>query len=46
VYREVRPLRAVDWILILGTLALLVAVLVVGVNLTEIVGSLTAGLRM
>ncbi len=45
VYREVRPLRAVDWILIMGTLALAVAVLVMGVNLTEIVGSLIAGLR-
>jgi energy-coupling factor transporter transmembrane protein EcfT len=35
-YREVRPLRAVDWLLILGTLALVVAVLVVGVNATEL----------
>ncbi len=43
IYREVRPLRAVDWILILATLALVVAVLVAGVNFTEAVLNLVSG---
>ncbi len=43
-YREVRPLRSVDWFLILGTLALVVAVLVVGLNTTEIAQALATRL--
>ena len=44
IYREVKPFRAVDWSLMLGTLILVVAVLVFGLNITEVGLSLVSGL--
>lgn len=35
IYHEVRPLRAVDWLLILGTLLLVIGVLWGGINISE-----------
>jgi len=36
IYREVKPLRVLDWLLILGTLVLVTAVLWGGINITEL----------
>jgi energy-coupling factor transporter transmembrane protein EcfT len=44
IYREARPLRTVDWSIILLTLVLVVAVLVFGLNVTEVGLSLVSGL--
>jgi len=46
IYREVKPLRAVDWLLILGTLLFVTAVRWGGINITETVAGLAFGLGM
>lgn len=46
IYREVKPMRAVDWLLILGTLTLVVGVLVGGLNITEAARSLVFSLGL
>jgi energy-coupling factor transporter transmembrane protein EcfT len=44
VYREVKPFHAVDYVLIIGTTILVLAVLLAGFNLTEAVIALTSGM--
>jgi len=44
IYREVKPFHAVDWVLMLGTTALVVGVLIGGLNVTEVVVGLVSGL--
>jgi energy-coupling factor transporter transmembrane protein EcfT len=43
IYHEVKPLRGLDWLLILLSLALVVVVLVGGVNVTDVVLDLVSG---
>ncbi len=45
VYREVKPFHIVDYVLILGSGALVVAVLTGGLNITDLVLGLVSGLR-
>jgi energy-coupling factor transporter transmembrane protein EcfT len=45
VYREVKPFHAVDYVLIVGSVLLVVGVLVGGFNLTEVVMGLVSGFR-
>lgn len=45
VYHEVKPFHIVDWVLILGSVVLVVAVLVGGVSVTEVVLSLVSAFR-
>jgi len=45
VYREVKPFHAVDYVLIVGSVLLVVGVLFGGFNLTEVVMGLVSGFR-
>jgi energy-coupling factor transporter transmembrane protein EcfT len=45
VYREVKPFHVVDYLLIVGTVVLVVGVLAGGLNITDVVLGLVSGLR-
>ncbi len=45
VYREVKPFRVVDWLLVVGTVAFVGAVLLGGLSVTELARPVLAGLR-
>jgi energy-coupling factor transporter transmembrane protein EcfT len=45
VYREVKPFHAIDYVLIIGTTVLVVGVMAVGLNITDVLLALIAGFR-
>jgi energy-coupling factor transporter transmembrane protein EcfT len=45
IYREVKPFHAIDYVLIIGTTVLVVGVLAVGLNITDVLSALIAGFR-
>jgi energy-coupling factor transporter transmembrane protein EcfT len=45
IYREVKPFHAVDYVLMIGTTVLVVGVLAVGLNITDVALALIAALR-